>query len=108
MLDASHGIVYQTEDGGYTNVEPEPSWPTGGDSTTTASPPIPPSLDVGDGGSIKVSPRTPEAGETVTITPTPEAGYDVGAVTVTDRNGRRSRSRNTATAPTPSPSPGAG
>ena len=41
-----------------------------------------------DGGSIKVSPRTPEAGETVTITPTPEAGYDVDTVTVTDRSGR--------------------
>ena len=45
-------------------------------------------LDVSDGGTIKVSPRTPEAGETVTITPTPDQGYDVGSVTVTDRNGR--------------------
>ena len=83
-----HGIVYQTSDGGYTNIEPEPSWPTGGDSYDDSEPTYSPSLDVGDGGSIKVSPRTPEAGETVTITPTPEAGYDVGAVTVTDRNGR--------------------
>ena len=87
-LDPGHGIVYQTSDGGYTNIEPEPSWPTGGDSYDDSEPTYSPSLDVGDGGSIKVSPRTPEAGETVTITPTPEAGYDVGAVTVTDRNGR--------------------
>ena len=45
-------------------------------------------MDVSDGGTIKVSPRTPEAGETVTITPTPDRGYDVGTVTVTDRNGK--------------------
>ena len=86
VLEASHSVVYKTENGNYTNVEPEPSWPTGGDSYDDSEPTYSPSLDVSDGGTIKVSPRTPEAGETVTITPTPDRGYDVG--TVTDRNGK--------------------
>ena len=46
-----------------------------------------PTLDVSDGGTIRVSPRTPEAGDTVTITPDPDSGYMVGGVTVTDRDG---------------------
>ena len=46
-----------------------------------------PTLDVSDGGSIKVSPRTPEAGDEVTITPDPDSGYEVDQVTVTDRDG---------------------
>ena len=54
-----------------------------GSSSTTYSP----SLDVSDGGTIKVSPRTPEAGDKVTITPDPDSGYEVGEVIVTDRSG---------------------
>ena len=54
-----------------------------GSSSTTYSP----TLDVSDGGTIKVSPRTPEAGDKVTITPDPDSGYEVGEVTVTDRSG---------------------
>ena len=54
-----------------------------GSSSTTYSP----TLDVSDGGSIKVSPRTPEAGDEVTITPDPDSGYEVDQVTVTDRDG---------------------
>ena len=46
-----------------------------------------PTLDVSDGGTIKVSPRTPEAGDKVTITPDPDSGYEVDQVTVTDRDG---------------------
>ena len=44
-------------------------------------------IDASDGGSVKVSPRTPSEGETVTITPDPDAGYEVDEVIVTDRNG---------------------
>ena len=44
-------------------------------------------IDASDGGSVKVSPRTPSRGETVTITPTPDTGYEVDEVIVTDRNG---------------------
>ena len=56
---------------------------SGSSSSTTYSP----TLDVSDGGTIKVSPRTPEAGDKVTITPDPDNGYEVGEVTVTDRSG---------------------
>ena len=56
---------------------------SGSSSSTTYSP----TLDVSDGGSIKVSPRTPEAGDEVTITPDPDSGYEVDQVTVTDRDG---------------------
>ena len=56
---------------------------TGDSGPTTYSP----TLDVSDGGSIKVSPRTPEAGDTVTITPDPDSGYEVDEVLVTDRDG---------------------
>ena len=101
VLDASHGVVYPIVENGkivrysnYPNGEPDTGGGTGGgsssggDSYDDSEPTYSPSLDVSDGGSIKVSPRTPEAGETVTITPTPEAGYDVDTVTVTDRSGR--------------------
>ena len=57
---------------------------SGGSSEPTYSP----TLEVSEGGTVKVSPRTPEAGETVTITPVPEAGYDIGSVIVIDRDGR--------------------
>ena len=46
-----------------------------------------PTLDVSDSGTIKVSPRTPSEGDEVTITPNPDAGYEVDKVIVTDRNG---------------------
>ena len=62
---------------------PEPVTPPSDDSEPTYSP----SLDVGDGGTVKVSPRTPEAGEEVTLTVTPDEGYAVEEVSVTDRDG---------------------
>lgn len=40
------------------------------------------------GGTPSVSPSRPERGDTVTITPKPEEGYEVGKITVTDRNGK--------------------
>lgn len=57
---------------------------TGSDSEPSYSP----VLDVSDGGSIKVNPRTPEEDDEVTITVDPDSGYEVDEVTVTDRNGR--------------------
>ena len=59
----------------------------GGSSSGSSSTTYSPTLDVSDGGSIKVSPRTPEAGDEVTITPDPDSGYEVDQVTVTDRDG---------------------
>ena len=58
-----------------------------GGSSSSSSTTYSPTLDVSDGGTIKVSPRTPEAGDKVTITPDPDSGYEVGEVTVTDRSG---------------------
>ena len=62
---------------------PEPVTPPSDDSEPTYSP----SLDVGDGGTVQVNPRTPEAGEEVTLTVTPDEGYAVEEVSVTDRDG---------------------
>ena len=64
------------------NSTSSPSY-SGGSSTPSYSN----TIEVGDGGDVKVSPRTPEAGDTVTITPDPDAGYEVDEVIVTDRNG---------------------
>ena len=38
-------------------------------------------------GDVEISPSKPEAGETVTITPTPDDGYEVEDVIVTDEDG---------------------
>ena len=40
-----------------------------------------------EGGTVAKDPAAAKAGETVTLTPTPEEGYEVGEVTVTDRFG---------------------
>ena len=40
-----------------------------------------------DGGTVSVTPRAPKAGDQVTVTMTPDEGYEVADVTVTDRNG---------------------
>ncbi|MBS6356272.1 S-layer homology domain-containing protein, partial [Oscillibacter sp.] len=70
--------------GGYEVYYSAPSTGSGGDSDPSYSP----ILDVGNGGSVKVNPRTPEEGDKVTITPDPDSGYEVDEVIVTDRNGR--------------------
>ena len=54
---------------------------------SNSEPSYSPVQNVSDGGTIKVSPRTAEEGDEVTITPDPDAGYEVADVTVT-RNGR--------------------
>ena len=56
--------------------------------SSSSDPSYSPILDVSDGGSIKVNPRTPEEDDEVTITVDPDSGYEVDEVTVTDRNGR--------------------
>ena len=73
--------------------EPEP------DPETPVSPPAPPSgggssnptyrPDIGktENGEVDVSTTRPHAGDTVTVTPKPDDGYDVQTVTVTDENG---------------------
>ena len=60
----------------------------GSSSGSSSDPSYSPILDVSDGGSIKINPRTPEEDDEVTITVDPDSGYEVDEVTVTDRNGR--------------------
>ena len=40
-----------------------------------------------EGGTVSVDKTNPKKGDIVTITPNPDAGYEVGEITVTDRNG---------------------
>ena len=40
-----------------------------------------------EGGEVSVSPRNPHRGDTVTVTPEPDEGYEVDEDTVTDKNG---------------------
>lgn len=63
-------------------------WTEVSSSGSSSDPSYSPILDVSDGGSIKVNPRTPEEDDEVTITVDPDSGYEVDKVTVTDRNGR--------------------
>ena len=41
-----------------------------------------------EGGSVSVSPSSPERGDTVAIKPKPDEGYEVDKITVTDKNGK--------------------
>ncbi len=61
---------------------------------TIEGPPVPPAnpnyrIDVTTtaGGTVDKDPAAAKAGETVTLTPAPDEGYQVGTVTVTDRFG---------------------
>ena len=61
---------------------------------TIEGPPVPPAnpnyrIDVTttNGGTVTKDPSAAKAGETVTLTPAPDEGFDVGTVTVTERFG---------------------
>jgi uncharacterized repeat protein (TIGR02543 family) len=56
----------------------------------TAIPPstYEPTVTPSDNGQTTVDKKDPEAGETVKITPTPNDGYEVDSVTVTDKDGK--------------------
>ncbi len=41
-----------------------------------------------EGGSVSVSPSSPKRGDTVTVKPRPDNGYEVDKITVTDQNGK--------------------
>lgn len=73
--NSSTGAVY----------DPSQNRPSSGSSSDPSYSPI---LDVSDGGTVRVNPRTPEEDDEVTITVDPDSGYEVDEVTVTDRNGR--------------------
>lgn len=71
---------------GYT----ESSGGNGGGSSGggTSTPVYPPSIEEPEHGSVTISPKNPEKGDQVTITPTPDEGYDVDTVVVTDSSGK--------------------
>ena len=58
--------------------------PSGGDSTPTYRPDV----EKPAHGEVSVTPKNPEKGDKVTIQPTPDEGYEVDHVTVTDKNGK--------------------
>lgn len=68
-------------------VDPEnPNPPTGGSSGGVST--YPPKIEQPDHGKITVSPTRPGRGGKVTVTVTPEDGYTVDGITVTDQNGK--------------------
>ena len=71
---------------GYT----ESSGDNGGGSSGggTSTPVYPPSIEEPEHGSVTISPKNPGKGDQVTITPTPDDGYAVDTLIVTDSNGK--------------------
>ena len=76
-------ITVTTVDGGFTAI-----------CTVTVRPDIPPAnpnyritVEATQGGTVTADPTAAKAGTTVTLTPVPDRGYQVGTVAVTDRFG---------------------
>ena len=65
-----------------------PDTPPSSDNSDSASVTYTPVVESTKHGTISVSPKSVEAGNKVTITPIPNAGYQVDKVTVTNRGGR--------------------
>ena len=61
-----------------------PAPPSGGGSS---NPTYRPDIGTTENGEVDVSTTRPHAGDTVTVTPKPDDGYDVQTVTVTDEDG---------------------
>lgn len=80
---STYAIGY-TEAGGNNNNNNQSSGGGGGGSTPTYSP----SIVQPEHGTVTVSPKKPQKGDKVTIAITPENGYTVDTVTVTDINGK--------------------
>ena len=57
-------------------------------SDGTSVPTYRPETETGEHGAVSVSPLFPRQGQTVTVTPKPEEGYELKNLTVTDRNGK--------------------
>lgn len=72
------------------NAAARPSPPTGGGGGGTYTPTYPPTVEKPSegGGTPAISPSNPKQGDTVTVTPKPDQGYEVDQITVTDRSGK--------------------
>ena len=53
----------------------------------SSRPTYPPTIDEPENGGVTTSPSRPERGDTVTITPDPDAGYEVDEIIVRDKDG---------------------
>ena len=84
--DPKRSNCFSTYAIGYT----ESSGSNGGGSSGggTSTPVYPPSIEEPEQGSVTIGPKNPEKGDQVTITPTPDEGYAVDTVIVTDPNGK--------------------
>jgi len=86
-LTAGSGYkLYENEDGSYTVKKKKKSSSSSDavvDTTYSVS-----AKDV-ENGKVKIDPSKAEAGDTVTITVTPEKGYEIDKVKVTDRDGNK-------------------
>ena len=56
-----------------------------GNTPPTCSPEV---SQPGEGGAVSVTPSRPERGDTVTVKPKPDEGYEVDKITVTDKDGK--------------------
>ena len=101
-MDGSYMIIYTkkfstyaigyTESGGNNNDNGNDSdnnnQTGGGGGGGSSTPTYPPSIVPPEHGTVTVSPKNPQKGDKVTIAPTPEEGYAVDTVAVTDANGK--------------------
>lgn len=77
-----HVKCFSTYAIGYTEHSGNPGGGGGG------TPTYPPVVEQPEHGTVTISPDAPKKGDTVTITPQPEDGYQVDEVIVTDQNGK--------------------
>lgn len=78
-----HVKCFSTYAIGYTEHSGNPGGGGGGSTPT-----YPPVVEQPEHGTVTISPDAPKKGDTVTITPKPEDGYQVDEVIVTDQNGK--------------------
>ena len=84
---STYAIAYTPDSGG--NQPPSGGGGTGGGGGGYVPPTYPVELPASTpGGKLSASPKSASSGATVTLTPTPDEGYALGGVTVTDRNGK--------------------
>ncbi len=86
---STYAIGY-TDSGGGTPDPTPPTPPSGGGSGGGSSSPATytPVIEKSDHGKVKCTPQSPERGDKVTVTLTPDKGWQIDGLTVTDRNGK--------------------
>lgn len=86
---STYAIAYTPDSGGNQPQPPSGGGGTGGGGGGYVPPTYPVELPASTpGGKLSVSPKSASSGATVTLTPTPDEGYELAGLTVTDRNGK--------------------